>query len=128
MVLSGLAFFKAVSVLPAESSDSLFRFCGSFAGSAGLVCFLVVRAVDNGICSETLDSIYVPYVTWIVCFFCFTIGLLYISWIACLVINVVFDFHHCVFCLLCARTASSIFLITLISISISFCMEPPKSL
>ena len=65
MVLSGLAFFKAVSVLPAESSDGLFRFCGSFAGSARLVCFLVLRAVDNGICSEMSDSISVSYVTWI---------------------------------------------------------------
>ena len=48
-----------LSVLPAESSDGLFDFCGSFAGSVGLVCFLVLRAVVNGICSETLDSISV---------------------------------------------------------------------
>ena len=61
MVLSGLAFFKGVSVLHAESSDGLFRFCGTFAGSAGLVCFLVLRVVDNGICSETSDSISVSF-------------------------------------------------------------------
>ena len=46
VVMSGLTFFKAVSVLSAESSDGLFRFCGFFAGSARLVCFLVLRAVE----------------------------------------------------------------------------------
>ena len=56
MVLSGLAFFKGVSVLHAESSDGLFRFCGTFAGSAGFVCFLVLRVVDIEVTSWLVSA------------------------------------------------------------------------